>query len=168
MKSVFPSVEASRRSRIVSPNAVTLLPASWVRLGMQLVMIRTKIDGRRKISFMKAKTLIVLNIVCKAGCSSPASRDPRFSLKAMSPMMSTVRQLIHVVKSTKPLFFCACSRRRVVNFEVWWCKTSCCRRRALSENPREYSRRSLRWSSSVALDCADCQFGQSASFDGSM
>jgi len=168
MKSAFPSGDASRRSRIVSPKALTFLPASRVLLGMQLVKVRTTTDGSRNISFMNAKTLIVLNIDCKDGCSSPASSDPRFSPKAMSPMTSTARQSIHLVKSTKPLFFCACSHRRLVNFDVWSCKTSCCRRRALSENPREYSRRSLRWSSSVALDCADCQFGQSASFDGSM
>ena len=144
MKSAFPSVDASRRSRMVFPKALTFLPASRVRLGMKLVAVRTKIEGRRKISFMNVKTLMVRNIDCKDGCSSPASRDPRFSLKAMSPMMSTVRQLIQLVKSTKPLFFCACSRRRVVNFEVWCCRMSCCRRRALSENPSEYSRRSLR------------------------
>jgi hypothetical protein len=137
MKSALPSVDASRRSRIVSPKALTALPASRVRLGMKLVTVRTKIDGRRKISFMNVKTLIVLNIDCRDGCSSPASRDPRFSLKAISPMMSTVRQLINVVKSTEPLFFCACSRRRVVNFEVWCSKISCCRRRALSEKPSE-------------------------------
>lgn len=119
MKSGFTSVDASRRSRIVFPKALTFSPASRVRLGMKLVKTRTNNDGKRKISFMKAKTLIVRNIDCKAGCSSPASRDPRFSLKAMSPMMSTVKQSIHLVKSTKPLFLCACSRRRLVNFEVW-------------------------------------------------
>lgn len=144
MKSGFASFHASRRSRIVFPKALTFSPAFRVRLGIRLVKIRTKIDGRRRISFMQAKILIVRNIDCKDGCSSPASRDPRFSLKAMSPMMSTVRQSIHLVKSTKPSFFCACSRRRLVNFEVWWCKMSCCRTRALSENPKEYSRRSLR------------------------
>lgn len=121
---------------------------------MRRVKTRTKIDGRRSISFMYVKALIVSNIVCRAGCNSPASRDPRSSLKAMSPMMSTVKQLIHAVKSTKPFFFSACPPRRSINFEVWCSKTSCCNRRARSENPCEYSRRSLRWSWSAALDYA--------------
>lgn len=144
MKSGLLFVDASLSSRTLCPKRTTSPFPSRIRLGTRLVAIRIKIEGKRRISFMNVNILIVLDIASICDGSSPASRHPKFSLKPSSPMMSTVKQLNQVVKSTTPLHFCACASRILMNFSTWLCNASSCSWSDFPENARDWSLRSLR------------------------
>ena len=80
-----------------------------------VVIVTRRSHGSRKISFTKVNCLIVVKSFCNLGCKFPASRLPKSSPNAMSPMMSIVRQLNNIVMSTTPWLTCTVFRKYVLN-----------------------------------------------------